>query len=404
MATYLFVGGPLNGQTREVDETNGIRQVWLMPVSDDEPLARSLVGPVPGNTLFRTVRYERRNRYINDGALGSPPQRETVFFTDGPVPVRNNGLPTIEPMMRTGTLRWQSQQPNFSNIPKVSGMTMLINQPGGKVRVGSIYDLPVLVDFPPGAYRMFMGGGNVIGRTRLNFPNQADLVMVSTVLLPFDHSFGMTPMLFASMVFNASEEYDDFQVRYSTPLEAMTGHRITVAKLIEAGGVIVENMTEEQAIPTVPLGVLYANEPANDEEAMLRAIDEKPEDDTRRLAFADLLAEKGDPREEGYRAMVHLGIRAAIGDGLFTWYSDMAYGKATDPDLVLTDSRLCGIVPATWLAKLSHEGCHGRMMSSMLWWIDWSSRAECENALALAFSLLSVEDQDEVMKRGSVRV
>ena len=50
-------------------------------------------------------------------------------------------------------------------------------------------------------------------------------VMVSTVFLPFDHSFGGDgPVLFETMIFDG--EYDGYQKRYKTYDEAVEGHKV----------------------------------------------------------------------------------------------------------------------------------------------------------------------------------
>lgn len=51
-------------------------------------------------------------------------------------------------------------------------------------------------------------------------------VLVSTVWLGFDHSFGGgPPMIFETMVFGMSEDSDEYMRRYSTEEEARQGHQ-----------------------------------------------------------------------------------------------------------------------------------------------------------------------------------
>jgi hypothetical protein len=53
-------------------------------------------------------------------------------------------------------------------------------------------------------------------------------VVVSTVLLGIDHSFGeAVPILFETMIFGG--DHDDYQRRYHTRAEAEAGHQEAVA-------------------------------------------------------------------------------------------------------------------------------------------------------------------------------
>jgi len=50
-------------------------------------------------------------------------------------------------------------------------------------------------------------------------------ILVSTVFLGLDHSFGEgPPLLFETMIFGADQGDDEYQERYSTWIEAMAGH------------------------------------------------------------------------------------------------------------------------------------------------------------------------------------
>lgn len=57
----------------------------------------------------------------------------------------------------------------------------------------------------------------VVAKTQVN-----DEQMVSTVMLPFDHGYDGTPLLFETMIFGG--EHGGYQRRYSTREEAVAGH------------------------------------------------------------------------------------------------------------------------------------------------------------------------------------
>lgn len=57
-------------------------------------------------------------------------------------------------------------------------------------------------------------------------------IVVSTIFLGLDHSFGQgPPRLWETMVFGRGSPWDDTQVRYATEAEALAGHQQLVAKV-----------------------------------------------------------------------------------------------------------------------------------------------------------------------------
>lgn len=63
---------------------------------------------------------------------------------------------------------------------------------------------------------------------RVGWTRVSDDVLVSTVKLIADHSFGgPCPLWFETMIFGGP--HDEFQERYSTEAEAITGHDKAVA-------------------------------------------------------------------------------------------------------------------------------------------------------------------------------
>jgi len=60
-------------------------------------------------------------------------------------------------------------------------------------------------------------------------------LLVSTVWLGIDHSFGYgdEPIIFETMVFGLSDEWDEYMQRYSTEEEAKRGHEQVVTAIRE---------------------------------------------------------------------------------------------------------------------------------------------------------------------------
>lgn len=67
----------------------------------------------------------------------------------------------------------------------------------------------------------FQDGGRRVARAELKNPD----VLISTIFLGWDHSFGRggDPVLFETMVFGR-EDMEDYQRRYTTVEEARAGH------------------------------------------------------------------------------------------------------------------------------------------------------------------------------------
>ncbi len=73
--------------------------------------------------------------------------------------------------------------------------------------------------------------GNSVARDVFDTPNGE--VKVSTVWLGLDHSFGKSgpPLIFETMVFGGGAEWDEYQERYATEVEALARHAEIVATL-----------------------------------------------------------------------------------------------------------------------------------------------------------------------------
>jgi uncharacterized protein (TIGR02996 family) len=124
------------------------------------------------------------------------------------------------------------------------------------------------------------------------------------------------------------------------------------------------------------------------EDDFQRQLDEQPTDWQTRLVFADWLADRGDPRAAGYRAIAIQERRPLQGhnkDREAWWWHALPSGASND--------NFYNIIPYDWFELLPPgEG------SKMFWPVfsekgGVKSRRECEDALALAFSRLPPERQ-----------
>lgn len=127
------------------------------------------------------------------------------------------------------------------------------------------------------------------------------------------------------------------------------------------------------------------------EDDFQRLIDRKSDDWHTRLVLADWLEDRGDPRSGGYRAIAIQKRRPLQGRhrDIDTWWWHRS-GSTKIEDFH-------NHIPQDWFSLLpAGEG-------SESFWPVFSpkggikSRRECEDALALAFSLLSPERQAELM-------
>jgi len=81
-----------------------------------------------------------------------------------------------------------------------------------------------VVPLPEGKYPDFSKSNRVVNQTNLS--EKGEEVLVSTVFLGLDHSFGLNkekgPLIFETMIFGG--RYDQYQMRYHTYKEAQEAH------------------------------------------------------------------------------------------------------------------------------------------------------------------------------------
>lgn len=122
-----------------------------------------------------------------------------------------------------------------------------------------------------------------------------------------------------------------------------------------------------------------------EEEGFQAALDENPGENTTRLVFADWLEERDDPRALGYRALGLLRrcpVMSKAADwsrGDWSWYFH-------DPDYSKTRYR--NGLPRHWSRAIGNRHVH-------------ATRREADDTAALAFSKLTTDQQDEILKESS---
>ena len=122
----------------------------------------------------------------------------------------------------------------------------------------------------------------------------------------------------------------------------------------------------------------------NEEDTFQRALDEHPSDWQTRLVFADWLQERDDPRADGYRAIARRR-RYPLDSGKAWWWA-------------CRQGECHNIIPEDWFDLLP-PGPGSALFWPLLGAASGNkSRRECEDALALAFTLLPADRRAELLK------
>ena len=121
-----------------------------------------------------------------------------------------------------------------------------------------------------------------------------------------------------------------------------------------------------------------------DEVAFHAALNADPADQVTRLAFADWLHDRDDPRAAGYAAMVALGLRPMQNGSFALW--NWRYFQ--NPPAHLRAS----VLPRDWYESLTGSPIHGGN-----WYSEYTSCSAAENAAALAFARLPPKRQAELL-------
>jgi uncharacterized protein (TIGR02996 family) len=127
------------------------------------------------------------------------------------------------------------------------------------------------------------------------------------------------------------------------------------------------------------------------------ALDANPGDWQTRLAFADWLQERGDPRAEGYRAMglkrvhpIHIQINTGPDEKELWQY---IFGTdQNDSQAAQTRYGAC-LLPGAWFKKLTRKLAPDRTE----WWRYFNTRGAADTAAVLAFAKLPAERRAELL-------
>ena len=139
----------------------------------------------------------------------------------------------------------------------------------------------------------------------------------------------------------------------------------------------------------------------NEEDAFQTVLDENREDHTTRLALADWLMERDDPRGPGYRALGLLGKRTdrwiVRADCDSAYWDASQWDSKHGPDDVMWKVSL----PSAWWQLLPRSAqCSGGTKSTK----NKLTRREAEDAAALAFGKLSPRAQEEILSQVGAKV
>jgi uncharacterized protein (TIGR02996 family) len=128
------------------------------------------------------------------------------------------------------------------------------------------------------------------------------------------------------------------------------------------------------------------------EDDFQRALDAHPDDWQTRLVFADWLQDGGDPRADGYRALVACGWSpwTAI-KGWYSWWDFNRCGRTAHETPPMHQFGH-GELPTDWFDALGPRR-YGKHDS------DYPTRREAEDAAALAFAKLPPERRAELLAR-----
>lgn len=128
------------------------------------------------------------------------------------------------------------------------------------------------------------------------------------------------------------------------------------------------------------------------EEDFHRHLDAHPEDHTARMVFADYLDEQGDPRGPGYRALGKLKRRAyRYGESGITAMVKPEHFVGRELNQKADPNHDFARFPEDWYTAIPNS-------RQDINWTQFPSRHEAENAIALGFSKLPPERQQELLQ------
>ncbi len=358
MPAFYFVGGPLNGETRDLEDDV---LVYRVPMMDEPPQLTTIHDST--DVTFQVATYHRRT-------VAHGPERHDVFE------YQEEGAPWTAPPVRPHAY---------------------VNGFSGKVRPATTFR-DSAAGFGDQSNTPFLAGGRTVGRTPVPRPYGGEPSLVSTVFLGIDHAFGGRPVLFETMVFDCpavTAEIDDYQERSHTYAEAVVEHEKAVQLVERANGVRrfpdpepkarLGRLVEEAIAADLPV-VPEDYRPVTEEEGWLVKLAANPDDATTRLVFADWLQERDDPRADGHRAIARQGLKPRAGDKFFTWFNADCYLPSPTFGGCPVIGAAC--VSPEWLAAAIKHGPARNTQADLwgvTWWVDWFTRSQAEEALVVGF-------------------
>lgn len=149
-------------------------------------------------------------------------------------------------------------------------------------------------------------------------------------------------------------------------------------------------------------------------QALRAAVDAEPGNMTLRMAYADMLAECGDERAEGYRAMWLMGLWAGDevmrlwalnGERSWRWGNDQndhwlrrhtAKSPFADGKPIAARWREHEMMPHEWHSMTFAVGNRLKWSTSK-WWLYYASREVAEDTAAMAWVRLPLETRERLL-------
>lgn len=143
----------------------------------------------------------------------------------------------------------------------------------------------------------------------------------------------------------------------------------------------------------------------NEEAGFQAALDANPDDFQTRLAFADWLRERDDPRADGYQVMGELRLWPLPCDEISPPWVIGKEGNDDGMDDEWSEEHRSILLPGSWLwhiPRAHHHDCDLKpvgVLSAVPWWRYRSSRCELEDTIATAFQLMPADERTAILAR-----
>lgn len=136
----------------------------------------------------------------------------------------------------------------------------------------------------------------------------------------------------------------------------------------------------------------------NEEAGFQAALDANPDDFQTRLAFADWLRERDDPRADGYQVMGELRMRPASDtDGEVWTFGSQSHTYETTVGWAILNKKW--LLPGSWLVHMKKYHQLDWDYDVRPWWRREDSREKMENRAAIAFQLMPADERTAILAR-----